>query len=81
MKVVDIAQEIYMELGEPSSLSIPAIAFWIRSNVGALNNYIDKAFKINDSSLEIEEFHSDSSNRKGREGYFEENVHGSLLCH
>ena len=61
MKVVDIAQEIYMELGEPSSLSMPAIAFWIRSNVGALNNYIDKAFKINDSSLEIEEYHSDSS--------------------
>ena len=61
MKVVDIAQEIYLELGEPSSLSIPAIALWVRSNVGALNNYIDKVFKINDSTLEIEQYHSDSS--------------------
>ena len=61
MKVVDIAQEIYMELDEPSSLSIPAIAFWLRSNVGTLNNYIDTRFKINDDSLEIEAFNDDSN--------------------
>jgi len=61
MKVVDIAQEIYMELDEPSSLSIPPIAFWLRSNVGTLNNYIDTRFKINDDSLEIEAFEHDSN--------------------
>ena len=37
MKIVDVSNEIYMELSEPSSLSVPAIAFWIRSNVGNLN--------------------------------------------
>ena len=40
MKVVDIADEIFRELGEPTSLSIPAISFWLRTNVGQLNNYI-----------------------------------------
>ena len=53
MKVQDIAQEIYRELDEPSDLTIPVIAFWIRSNVGELNNHLDTAFKINDTSLEI----------------------------
>ena len=48
MKIVDIADEIYRELGEPSSLSIPAISFWIRSNVGELNNRLNTAFKIYD---------------------------------
>tara|TARA_Y100000004_G_scaffold157365_1_gene183037 strand:- start:230 stop:856 length:627 start_codon:yes stop_codon:yes gene_type:complete len=46
MKIVDIADEIYRELGEPSSISIPAISFWIRSNVGELNNRINTTFKI-----------------------------------
>ena len=41
MKVVDIADEIFRELSEPSTLSIPAIAYWVRSNVGELNNYLN----------------------------------------
>mgnify|MGYP003114966351 CR=1 FL=1 len=49
MKIVDIADEIYRELGEPSTISIPAIAFWIRSNVGELNNRINTTFKIRDT--------------------------------
>ena len=31
MKVVDIADEIFRELSEPSTLSIPAIAYWVRT--------------------------------------------------
>ena len=49
MKTVDIADEIYRELGSPSSTSISAIAFWVRSNIGALNNYLNEAFVINGS--------------------------------
>ena len=49
MKTVDIADEIYRELGSPSSTSISAIAFWLRSNIGALNNYLNEAFVISDS--------------------------------
>ena len=48
MKIVDIADEIFRELGEPSTISIPAISFWIRSNVGELNNRINTTFKINE---------------------------------
>ena len=49
MKVVDIANEIFIELGEPSSLSIPAITFWVRSNIGKLNNAINTQFFIKNS--------------------------------
>jgi hypothetical protein len=40
MKVVDIANEIYLENASPSDTSIAAIAYWIRSNVGKLNTLI-----------------------------------------
>tara|TARA_Y100001938_G_C7861027_1_gene315598 strand:+ start:142 stop:639 length:498 start_codon:yes stop_codon:yes gene_type:complete len=55
MKVVDIADEIYRELAEPTSLSIPAIAFWLRSNIGQLNNYINTEYSIDSSDLEIKD--------------------------
>jgi len=55
MKIVDIADEIFRELGEPSTISIPAIAFWIRSNVGELNNRINTTFKIRDTNPDIYE--------------------------
>jgi len=56
MKIVDIADEIFRELGNPSTISIPAIAFWIRSNVGELNNRINTTFKIVDYGTEAYEF-------------------------
>lgn len=52
MKVVDIAQEIYFDLGEPADLSIAALSYWIRANVGALSNFLAENFVIN-SSYEI----------------------------
>jgi DNA-directed RNA polymerase specialized sigma subunit len=54
MKVVDIADAIFRELGEPSSISIPAITFWVRENVGKLNNAINTEFSVNPTSLEIQ---------------------------
>ncbi len=54
MKVVDIADEIYRELSEPSTLSIPAISYWLRTNIGELNNYLNTSFLI-DSDFEIAE--------------------------
>jgi len=53
MKVVDIAQEIYFDLNSPSDLSIAAIAYWVRSNVGALNNLIFSNFVVNETTYEI----------------------------
>lgn len=54
MKVVDIADEIYRELDKPSSLSIPAISFWVRTNLGMLNNLLNTTFSVaDDATLEI----------------------------
>lgn len=48
-KVVDIADQIHRELGSPTDLGISAISFWVRTNIGGLNNLINQNFKINDS--------------------------------
>ena len=53
MKIVDIADEIFRELGQPTEVSIPQIAFWIRVNVGPLNNTINQCYAIDDNTLEI----------------------------
>jgi hypothetical protein len=60
MKVVDIADDVYRELGSPSSLSIPAIAFYLRGSVGALNSHINTEYVLNDD-LEIEETITDNA--------------------
>lgn len=52
MKVVDIAQEIYMDLAEPTDLSVAAISYWVRANVGKLNSLIFENFALNEN-LEI----------------------------
>ena len=52
-KIVDIADEIYRELGEPTDLSLSSIAFWLRTNIGDLNILINKKFYITDDTLEI----------------------------
>ena len=52
-KIVDISDEIYRELGEPSDLSHASIAFWLRTNIGDLNILINKKFYITDTTLEI----------------------------
>lgn len=53
MKVVDIANEIYSELGSPTTTNLAAISFWIRSNIGRLNNLINENFSILESTYEI----------------------------
>ena len=54
MKVVDIADELFNELGSPTSLSIQAISYWLRSNIGSLSNYLNEDFTLNASNLDIE---------------------------
>jgi hypothetical protein len=48
MKVVDIANEIYVDAGSPTSTSVAAIAFWVRGKVGDINNLLLTSFIIND---------------------------------
>ena len=45
-KIVDIAHEIHSEIGSPTTLSNPAIAFWVRSNIGGLNNLLQTSFLV-----------------------------------
>lgn len=54
IKIVDIADELYREMGEPSDLSIPSISYWLRNNIGDLNITINKSYGINEDTLEIE---------------------------
>ncbi|MAF44000.1 MAG: hypothetical protein CMI54_07555 [Parcubacteria group bacterium] len=63
MKIVDIADEIYRELDSPPDLSVPAISYWVRSNVGALNNHINMRFIINSTSFEVEHTNVDDTIR------------------
>jgi hypothetical protein len=51
--VTSIAQEIYEEIGEPSDLSIAAIAAWVRRNIGGLGNLLNNSYLIDDTTLEI----------------------------
>ena len=51
-KVVDIADQIHRELGSPTDLGISVIAFWVRTNIGGLNNMINQNFKITPTQLD-----------------------------
>jgi hypothetical protein len=53
-KIVDISDELFNELGEPDDISIPSVAFWLRTNIGSLNVLLNKDYSINQSTLEIE---------------------------
>jgi hypothetical protein len=46
MKAVDIADQLYRELSSPADLSIPAISYWLRTNLGGLNNHINTWYAL-----------------------------------
>ena len=52
-KIVDVADEVYREMGEPSDISIASIAYWLRTNIGKLNVLLNKPYLINETTLEI----------------------------
>ena len=54
MKIVDIATEIFTDLDQPSTTSIPAIAGWLRNNIGKLNILIASTYAINTNTLEFD---------------------------
>ncbi len=54
MQIKDIANEIWFsDLDETTETSIAAIAFWLRSNIGKLNESIGTDYFVNETSLEI----------------------------
>jgi len=62
MLIIDIADEIYRELGSPTDLSVPAVTYWVRANVGALNNRISTSFYVDETTLEIKQYEKNDSN-------------------
>ena len=44
MKVVDIADELFREVGEDSNYSIASISYWVRANIGRLNSHLNAFF-------------------------------------
>jgi hypothetical protein len=53
IKIVDVADELYREMGEPSDWTIASISWWLRANLGDLNISINKRFYIDENTLEI----------------------------
>jgi len=53
MKVVDIADELFREVGEDSNYSIASVSYWVRANIGRLNSHLYTFFKIKPSTLEL----------------------------
>jgi len=53
MKIVDIANEIFIDAGSPANTSIPAIAFWIRGKVGTLNILLYEDLSIDETTQEL----------------------------
>lgn len=60
MNVATIANEIYIELGSPLDFSTSSISFWVKANVGVLNNLINTKFKIDLVTSEINYVDDDS---------------------
>lgn len=46
MTVTEIATQIYTELGSPTSNSVAAIEYWLRSKVGELNTLLFEDFSL-----------------------------------
>jgi hypothetical protein len=46
MWIEDIANQIYLNAGQPTYTSIPSIAFWLRSKVGTLNTLLYEDFSV-----------------------------------
>ncbi len=49
MFVQDIASEIWQSINQDSSTSIASISYWVRANLGYINNVLMESFIINDS--------------------------------
>ncbi len=54
MKIVDLATELFIEIGEPSYTSIPAISYFLRSKIGEINDLLFEDFIIESSSGQYE---------------------------
>lgn len=59
MKIVDLSNEVFLDLGEPSDISIASIAQKLRFSIGKLNLLLNTDFELS-SSYEIVDENGDS---------------------
>lgn len=50
-QITELSDILYRELDEPSDVSVPVIDFWLRNNIGQLNNRLDTCFAIVDNDF------------------------------
>ena len=55
MKLVDAANSLYLTLGTPSNVSIPAICAYYRNNYGEINSLLGKDYSVDSTTLELNE--------------------------
>jgi hypothetical protein len=53
MKIIDLGQAIYDEIGDTTNISLPSIITYLRNNVGRLNALLNTTYIIDPNSLEI----------------------------
>lgn len=53
MYIIDVSVEILEELGQPTDTSLPAISFWLTTNMGKLNNALGTAFVVNTDDFSL----------------------------
>lgn len=46
MSLTDTANELFIELGEPSDMSMTSISYWLESNIGGLNSSLRKSYSV-----------------------------------
>ena len=54
--LTDLSNQIYLELNQPSDLSLPEISFWLRSNISKLNILLYTDFTIDSTTQEVSSF-------------------------
>jgi len=73
MKVKDLAEITFIEIGSPSILSVTNIAYYYRANVGQLNNAINTSYYVN-SDLEIVQTNENDSTQTDELGEEEASI-------
>ena len=70
MKIIEISEELHRELGSPSDISQPYITFWLRDNIGKLNNLIATDYSIDPVTYEISPEFGENEKSLMKELYF-----------
>ena len=50
MNLSSLADQIFRELAQPSDISIPSVAFWLKSNLGMLNTRLETDFHLDENA-------------------------------